>query len=137
MFSARARSLDNNQLTGEYGKDMSGILKLAEALPHSQLTSLRWPTSPLNFAWTLCLCLPLRQQPLTHCASLMHSVDGHPLPIDELKGTKPVELIDLSGKSLKAPSGIIIGACIKENAVLKELKCAARPLHMHNSVNSL
>ena len=44
---------------------MSGILKLAEALPHSQLTSLRWPTSRLNFAWTLCLCLPLRQQPLT------------------------------------------------------------------------
>ena len=44
---------------------MSGILKLAEALPHSQLTSLRWPRSPLNFAWTLCLCLPLRQQPMT------------------------------------------------------------------------
>ena len=44
---------------------MSGILKLAEALPHSQLTSLRWPTSPMNLAWTLCLCLPLRQQPMT------------------------------------------------------------------------
>ena len=44
---------------------MSGILKLAEALPHSQLTSLRWPTSPLNFAWTLCICLSLRQQPMT------------------------------------------------------------------------
>ena len=43
------------------GKDMSGILKLAEALPHSQLTSLRWATSPLNSAWTLCLCMPLRQ----------------------------------------------------------------------------
>ena len=54
-----------NTLTGLIGKDMSGILKLAEALPHSQLTSLRWPTSPLNFAWTLCLCLPLRQQPMT------------------------------------------------------------------------
>ena len=64
MFSALACSLDNNQLTNE-GNDMSGILKLAEALPHSQLTSLRWPTSPSNFAWTLCLCLPLRQQPLT------------------------------------------------------------------------
>ena len=31
---------------------MSGILKLAEALPHSRLTSLRWPASPLNFGWT-------------------------------------------------------------------------------------
>ena len=59
----------------------------------------------------------------------MHSVDGHPLPIDELKGTKPVESIDLSGKGqgIGAASGIIIAACIKENAVLKELKCAARP----------
>ena len=37
---AGARSLANNNLTNQ-GKDMSGILKLAEALPHSQLTSLR------------------------------------------------------------------------------------------------
>ena len=57
----------------------------------------------------------------------MRSVDGHALPIDQLKGTKPVESIDLSGKGLRATSGIIIAACIKENAVLKELKCAARP----------
>ena len=53
---------------------MSGILKLAEALPHSQLTSLRWPTRPLNFAWTLCLCLPLRQQPLTLCLRCLGSL---------------------------------------------------------------
>ena len=61
----------------------------------------------------------------------MRSVDGHALPIDELKGTKPVESIDLSGKGDKIgfASCIIIAACIKENAVLKELKCAARPLH--------
>ena len=39
----RTRSLDGNNLTynDRGGKDMSGILKLAEALPHSQLTSLR------------------------------------------------------------------------------------------------
>tara|TARA_B110001452_G_C15002858_1_gene350591 strand:- start:469 stop:660 length:192 start_codon:yes stop_codon:yes gene_type:complete len=59
----------------------------------------------------------------------MRSVDGHALPIEELKGVKPVEAIDLSGKRLGVASGIIIAACIKENAVLKELKCAARPLH--------
>ena len=41
MFSALAHSLDANMLTGYNGDDMSGILKLAEALPHSQLTSLR------------------------------------------------------------------------------------------------
>ena len=67
----------------------------------------------------------------------MRSVDGHALPIDELKGTKPVESIDLSGKDLGAASGFIIAVCIKENAVLKELKCAARPLHIHNNVSSL
>ena len=55
------------------------------------------------------------------------SVDGHPLPIDELKGTKPTEKIDLSGKKLGVASGIIIAACIEENGVLKELKCAAPP----------
>ena len=70
----------------------------------------------------------------------MCSVDGHALPIDELKGTKPVESIDLSyrgGEGLRVASGFIIAACIKDNPVLKELKCAARPLHMHNSDSSL
>ena len=57
-----------------------------------------------------------------------HSVDGHPLLIDELKGTKPVEVIDLSGKRLGVASGIIIAACIKDNPVLKELKYAASAL---------
>ena len=80
MFSAVAYSLGNNAL----GDDMSGFLKLAEALPHSQLTSLRWPTRPLNLAWTLCLCLSLRQQPLTRpflsssfcCRSLRDNLMG-------------------------------------------------------------
>ena len=53
------------------------------------------------------------------------SVDGHALQIDELRGTKPAEKIDLSGKMLGVTSAIIIAACIKENGVLKELKCAA------------
>ena len=55
------------------------------------------------------------------------SVDGHALSIDELKGTKPTEKIDLSHKGLDDTSAIIIASCIKENGVLKELKCAARP----------
>jgi hypothetical protein len=53
------------------------------------------------------------------------SVDGHALQIDELKGTKPTEKIDLSNKGLGVASVIIIASCIKENGVLKELKCAA------------
>ena len=64
---------------------------------------------------------------LTDCASPLGSVDGHPLQIDELKGTKPTEKIDLSRKGLGVASAIIIASCIKGNGVLKELKCAARP----------
>ena len=59
----------------------------------------------------------------------MRSVYGHVLPIDKLKGTKPVESIDLSGKGLEYAEFIIIAACIKENVVLKELKCADRRPH--------
>ena len=51
-------------------------------------------------------------------------MDGHPLQIDELKGTKPTEKIDLSRKGLGVASVIIIASCIKGNGVLKELKCA-------------
>ena len=65
---------------------------------------------------------------LTDCASPLGSVDGHPLQIDELKGTKPTEKIDLSGKGLGVASAIIIASCIKENGVLKELKCATAPV---------
>jgi hypothetical protein len=63
----------------------------------------------------------------TQRASLLGSVDGHTLQIDELKGTKPAEKIDLSGKRLGVASAIIIASCIKENGVLKELKCVASP----------
>ena len=69
---------------------------------------------------------------LTACASLLGSVDGHALQVDELRGTKPTEKIDLShkgpdllSKRLGIASAIIIASCIKENGVLKELKCAA------------
>ena len=47
------------------------------------------------------------------------------LQVDELKGTKPTESIDLSKKGLGVASAFIIASCIKENSVLKELKCAA------------
>ena len=60
-------------------------------------------------------------------ASSLCRVDGHALPLDKLKGTKPTEKIDLSNKGLGVASAIIIASCIKENGVLKELKCAASP----------
>ena len=39
-LAPRSHSLSGNNLTND-GEDMSGILKLAEALPYSHLTSLR------------------------------------------------------------------------------------------------
>ena len=62
---------------------------------------------------------------LAACASSLGSVDGHALQIDELKGTKPTEKIDLSDKKLGDTSAIIIASYIKDNGVLKELECAA------------
>ena len=65
--------------------------------------------------------------PAEHFASRARSVDGYPLPIDELKGTKPTEKIDLTNKRLYEGSAIIIASCIKGNESLKELMCAAFP----------
>ena len=56
------------------------------------------------------------------------NVDGHPLPIDELKGLKPAKVIDLSQKGLGDASGIIITTCIKENAVLEKLNLSGNLL---------
>ena len=51
------------------------------------------------------------------------SVNGTALPIDELKA---MESIDLSQKRLSIAS-VIVASCIKENGILKQLKCAACP----------
>ena len=50
------------------------------------------------------------------------SVDGVPLPIDELRGIKMKESIDLSGKKLGVASGTIIASCIAANKYVKSLK---------------
>ena len=71
--------------------------------------------------------------PAEHFACRVRSVDGHPLPIDELKGTKPSEKIDLSNKKLGVASAIIIASCIKGNGSLKELRYGA---HLHTIPHS-
>ena len=71
--------------------------------------------------------------PAEHFACRVRSVDGHPLPIDELKGAKPTEKIDLSGKKLGVASAIIIASCIKDNGSLKELRYGA---HLHTIPHS-
>ena len=83
------------------------------------------------------MSLPCRPQkcsaPHEHFACRVRSVDGHPLPIDELKGSKPSEKIDLSGKGLGVASAIIIASCIKDNGSLKELRYGA---HLHTIPHS-
>ena len=153
-------NLDSNSLGGSYDglkfvPNMSGILMLAEMLPHSQLTSLSLANNALcgvddsgNGTYTAegINALGEALKGTTSLTSLNVSIVAqvimppptptlmvsHALPVDELKGTKPVESIDLSGKAYAALSGkgvgvasaVIIAACIKENAVLKELNLA-------------
>jgi len=50
------------------------------------------------------------------------NVDGYAIPIDELRGTKPVEAIDLSDQSgMSVASGLIIASCLAGNEHLKSL----------------
>ena len=128
MFSALAYSLDGNVLTN-YGKDMSGILKLAEVLPHSQLTSLRWPTSRLNFAWTFCLCLPLRQRPLTLCVHCLGSLANNALC--------GAYTVDYSTHGTYTAKGInVLCEALKSATTLTSLKYASQ-LESLLTVNSL
>ena len=52
------------------------------------------------------------------------NLDGFAMPVKQLKGTDPVESLDFSNKGLGVASAFFIASCIKENGVLKELKCA-------------
>ena len=61
---------------------------------------------------------------------IKNSAYADALPIEELKGTKPTEKIDLSNKELGPVSAIIIASCIKDNGSLKELRCAQSPPHI-------
>ena len=110
--------------------DVSGILALAAALPEEKsLCSLECATAAAS-ASRMC------QPPMTLCLPFAHSIDGaiDPLPIDELKGTKPTEKIDLSKKGFRkglgVASAIIIASCIKGNGSLKELRCVTSRPHI-------
>ena len=49
------------------------------------------------------------------------NLDGFALPIKKLKGTEPVETLNLSRKGLGVLSAIVIAKLIEFNAVLKKL----------------
>ena len=60
------------------------------------------------------------------------AIDGQALPVKQLKGTEPVETLDLSGSSSKGrlgvTSGIVIAKLIEFNAVLIKLDMRLNPL---------
>ena len=49
------------------------------------------------------------------------NLDGSALPVKKLKGTDPVEALDLSCKSLKVASAVVIASLIRANASLTVL----------------
>ena len=50
------------------------------------------------------------------------NLEGYALPIKKLKGTEPVESLDLSHKGLGVASAIVIASLICDNASLTECK---------------
>ena len=49
------------------------------------------------------------------------NLDGYALPIKKLKGTEPVESLDLSGKKLGVASAIVIASLISVNGALTQV----------------
>lgn len=97
--------------------DLSGIGPdaahlLALLLPGTKTRSLLYAPPPHN------VCLGGR---ITRLPSVGR-VGFQPLPIMKLRGTKPAESINLSGRGLSSACIIIIASCIKGNAVLKKLE---------------
>ena len=60
---------------------------------------------------------------LTACTLRVQVIlaDGYALPIKKLKGTDPVESLDLSGKNLSVASTIVIASLISVNGSLTSL----------------
>ena len=107
---------------------------LVEALSRAGKRLL--PTDPINLK---CTHLDLSGMGLAHehvngLAQLLRkddngsltefNLDGFALSVKQLKGTDPAESLDFSKKGLGVASASLIASFIKENGVLKELKCA-------------
>ena len=56
------------------------------------------------------------------------NLDGYALPIKKLKGTEPVESLDLSHKGLGVASAIVIASLICDNASLTSLNLSNNEL---------
>ena len=54
-------------------------------------------------------------------------MDGYALPVKKLKGTDPVETLDLSGKYLGVASAVVIASLISVNGALTECNLNYNP----------
>jgi hypothetical protein len=83
-------------------------------LVNGALTEVRWPSV---FGPQIVTC-----SELTACALCIQvNLDGYALPIKKLKGTEPVESLDLSNKRLGVASAIVIASLIGVNGALTEV----------------
>ena len=55
-------------------------------------------------------------------------MDGFALPVKKLKGTDPVEMLDLSGKNLGVASAVVIASLISVNGALTSLNLSSNNL---------
>ncbi len=53
------------------------------------------------------------------------NLDGFALPVKKLKGTDPVEMLDLSGKNLGVASSVVIASLISVNGALTQVPHSA------------
>ena len=145
--------LASNQLIGIWGNDMSGMIKLCEALPQSKITSLNLRYNELGeegakhiakmlevnktlTSVNICGSKTLGVESAKIIADLLETnttltsidLDGHPLEVMKLRGTESVESIDLSSKRLTAVSGIVIASLISSNSATKSLNLASNEL---------
>ena len=56
------------------------------------------------------------------------NLDGFALPVKKLKGTDPVEMLDLSGKNLGVASAVVIASLISFNGALTSLDLSSNQL---------
>lgn len=55
------------------------------------------------------------------CPCVQVTLDGYKLPIKKLKGTEPVESLNLSRKGLCVASAIVIASLIRDNGSMTDL----------------
>ena len=125
-------SVNSNQVIGEAAEQLAKVV-----LDHSTLTSFGgFPMDALreNKLTELDLSEKIWLGPteaivladLIKVSAVVTSIqlDGSPLPVNALKGTRPVQTLDLSRKELGPLSAIVIAKLIEGNAFLTSLECA-------------